>query len=82
MASNLVPEAPEGCVLCRSSAQTPNLPTKAGVDVVRTCELVNSQAPTFNPPIRNPRNPLRLVREKPDQLNTYIFAALHSCWTA
>eukprot|EP00969_Alexandrium_andersonii_P304750 13471109-Alexandrium_andersonii.AAC.1 len=51
-------------------AEIPNLPTKSGTDGARSREgpEKHTEAPIFNPPIRNPRNPrnpLLLARTSP-----------------
>eukprot|EP00969_Alexandrium_andersonii_P177816 7862221-Alexandrium_andersonii.AAC.1 len=64
-ASKLVPQAPEGGVLRHCFERIPNPPTKAGLEGIRRRDIAKSRASVRNPPIRKPRNPLLLAREKP-----------------
>eukprot|EP00969_Alexandrium_andersonii_P358196 15450491-Alexandrium_andersonii.AAC.1 len=41
------------------------MPMSVGLEGARDREIANSQAPIRNPPVRNPRNPWLLGREKP-----------------
>eukprot|EP00969_Alexandrium_andersonii_P215385 9513774-Alexandrium_andersonii.AAC.1 len=51
--------------LCMICARIPNPPTEAGLEGVRGRDIPDSQPPFRDPPIRNPRNPLLLERERP-----------------
>eukprot|EP00969_Alexandrium_andersonii_P297284 13137738-Alexandrium_andersonii.AAC.1 len=63
-ASQLPPEAPEGCVLRSVFLETLNLPTKAGLEGVRGREIANVRAVIRNPSIRNPRDPCLLENSR------------------
>eukprot|EP00969_Alexandrium_andersonii_P158765 7014058-Alexandrium_andersonii.AAC.1 len=54
------PRSSRGVRFAPFCAQTPNPPTKAGLEGVRSREIANSRAPIRNPPIRNLRKPLLL----------------------
>eukprot|EP00969_Alexandrium_andersonii_P023484 1025214-Alexandrium_andersonii.AAC.1 len=62
MASKLVTEAREGCVLRNCSWRSRIRRRKRRSRESEGAHVANSQAPHRNPPIRNPRDPLLVER--------------------
>eukprot|EP00969_Alexandrium_andersonii_P011506 500939-Alexandrium_andersonii.AAC.1 len=56
-AIEICPRSSRGVRSAQFLAQTPNPPTKADLEGVRSREIATSRASIRNPPIRNPRNP-------------------------